>query len=346
MVFCWLVCSFFAYSFREQTSEALVNRLGFIYNGFGLYFLFRTIIQNDHDIERVIKILVILSIPFSIALLVERITGHNLFSVFGGVPEYSWIRDGKIRAQGPFAHAILAGTFGASLAPLFLCLLFKENAEKVYGLTGFSTATIIVWCAASSVSFFSYASGLAGMAMWRARSRIRLIQWSVVIILTLLHMIMKAPVWYLLSRAGEIMGGTGWHRAYLIDQAIAYFDEWWLVGTGYTAHWFPYALPSYPNQTDITNQFILQGVNGGIMTMILFVAILVSCFKRVGAAVKGADETSLGNTMNYWSLGTCLLVMVVSFMGVTYFDQMMVVWYLLIAMIAQINIDRKQIASE
>jgi hypothetical protein len=80
--------------------------------------------------------------------------------------------------------------------------------------------------------------------------------------------------------------------------------------------------------------------------MILFVAILVSCFKRVGAAVKGADETSLGNTMNYWSLGTCLLVMVVSFMGVTYFDQMMVVWYLLIAMIAQINIDRKQIASE
>lgn len=335
----WLLCGFTIYFLREQTVEALVNRLGFIYNGFGIYFMFRIFVKDQLDVERAIKTLALLSLPLAIALTVEKLTGQNLFSIFGGVSEYSWVRDGKIRAQGPFAHAILAGTFGAAMTPLSLGLIYKQGRDKIYGQIGFVAATLTVWCATSSVSLFSYVCGLVAMVMWRFRDKLRMIIISILLMLIMLHLIMKAPVWYLLSRAGEVMGGTGWHRAYLIDQAIAYFDEWWLLGTAYTAHWFPYALPTYPNQTDITNQFILQGVDGGLLTMIVFIAVLFKSFKAVGIATRDQNDQLPNSKMLNWSLGACLMVMVVSFMGVTYFDQMIVVWYLLLAMIAQISIN-------
>ena len=345
-VICWLIWGFIAYTLREQTLDAIVNRLGFIYNGFGLYFFFRIVIRDNSDVERVIRAFVLLSIPFAIVLFVEKMTGQNLFSVFGGVPEFSWVRDGAIRAQGPFAHAILAGTFGAVMTPLFLGLFYKQNPEKRYAFAGFVAASITVWCAASSVSYFAYLSGLIGMTMWRLRDKMRLIQFITLIVIASIHIVMKAPVWYLLARAGEVVGGTGWHRAYLIDQAIVYFDEWWLVGTAYTAHWFPYGLPTYPNQTDITNQFILQGIDGGLLTMMLFLVILILCFKKVGNSVKEEEGQLPESKMMIWSMGACLFVMVVSFMGVTYFDQMIVVWYLLISMISLIAKDSTQAKPE
>jgi hypothetical protein len=342
-IICWLICGFITYSLREQTSEALINRLGFIYNGFGLYFFFRMVIQDISDLKRVIKALVLITIPLTIALLVEKMTGHNIFSIFGGVPEYSWVRDGTIRAQGPFAHAILAGTFGAVSMPLFMGFRHGRKASENIALTGMIAATVIVVCAASSVSLFSYFSGLIGMAIWRFRTKMRFVQWSILFALIFLHIIMKAPVWHLLSRAGELAGGTGWHRAFLIDQAIYYFDEWWLLGAGYTAHWFPYGLEKYANQTDITNQYILQGIDGGILTMILFITVIVFCFKNIGKAIKKEENLPVETIKMIWSMGASLLVMVVSFFGVTYFDQMIVVWYLLVAMIANITSNKIQL---
>jgi hypothetical protein len=339
----WLIFCLIANTIREQTSIALVNRLGFIYNGFGLYFFFRMLIMDISDIERVIKVLVLLSVPLSLALLIEKMTFMNVFSILGGVPEFAWVRDETVRAQGPFGHAILAGTFGAVLMPLSISLRYGINVHKKYGLTGMLTATIIMLCAASGVPIFSYFCGVVGMMLWRFRAKMRVIRWSILLLIIFLHMIMKAPVWYLLSRASDVTGGTGWHRAYLIDQAIAYFEEWWLLGTGYTRHWMPYGLAADPNHSDITNQFILQGIDGGVLSMLLFISIIVFCFKRVGNADKHMEDHFVDKKMVTWSLGASLLVMVVSFFGVAYYDQMIVVCYLLCAMIACISSNKMEL---
>jgi len=72
----------------------------------------------------------------------EVATGHNPYAIFGGarVAEYASlaVRDNKIRAQGPFAHSILAGTFGAVLVPLFVGLWWKSKKYGKIALVAFS----------------------------------------------------------------------------------------------------------------------------------------------------------------------------------------------------------------
>jgi hypothetical protein len=193
---------------------------------------------------------------------------------------------------------------------------------------------MIVLSSRSGGPLVAYLFGIIGMGMWRFRDKMRIIRFGILFILIFLHLIMKAPVWYLMARIGDVTGGTAWHRSYLLDQAIVHFEEWWFVGTSHTAGWMPYGLEKYPNQTDITNNFIQQGVDGGILTMILFVVVIISCFRTVGVAIRRMEDQPMGFRVMVWSMGASLLVHIVSFMGVTYFDQIVVIWYLLLAMIS------------
>jgi hypothetical protein len=177
-------------------------------------------------------------------------------------------------------------------------------------------------------------AGIA-LAMWPLRKKMRQIRWGIVLALLSLHVIMKAPIWYLMARVANLIGGTGWHRAYLVDQTIKYFNEWWLVGTNYTAHWLPYHLPSNPNMSDITNQYIVEGVHGGLLTMILFIWILVTGFRSIGQGLRSADDGSHTQKV-IWALGAALFAHAATFMSVSYFDQIIVAWYLLLAMISAV----------
>ena len=117
---------------------------------------------------------------------------------------------------------------------------------------------------------------------------------------------MKAPVWYLIARLSEIVGGTGWHRAELIDQAVKNIDEWWLVGSHHTAHWMPYVLPDNPEMVDITNQYIWEGLMGGLLTMILFIVLIARCFQGIGNTVHSSKRENSGNIYVSWALGAAL----------------------------------------
>ncbi len=49
----------------------------------------------------------------------------------------------------------------------------------------------------------------------------------------------------------------------------------------------------YPNHCDITNNYIKEGVHGGLLRMILFISIIVFCFKFLGAALRKIRTVSL-----------------------------------------------------
>lgn len=339
----WLVISFIANTLLWQTSEALTFRLGLTYNAAGLYFLFRIVIRDIGEIENIIKLSAIIIIPLSIIMIFELFSGRNIFSAFGGVPEISWIRDGSVRAQGPFRYAGLAGTVGAVLMPLYVSLWFSDRA-KFYSIVGFAAATMITIASHSSGPLMAYCAGIVGLIMWPFHNRMRMVQYTILFTVISLHMVMKAPVWFLMARMGDLIGGDAYHRSAIIDAAVNRFNEWWLLGTKDTSGWMPYALQSTPDNyfADITNQFILEGINGGFLSMLLFITIIILCFREIGISLRLNENQPFSVRIILWSLGASLFVHVVGFFSVSYFDQIIVFWYMLLAMISALSMQRQQ----
>ena len=308
---------------------AFVNRIGFAFSVLGVYFLSRVLINEFNAIDRVIIGLAILSVPVAIAMSLEQVLGENLFSIFGGVPEHPMIRSGRLRSQGALPHPILAGSFGAALIPLMWGLWCKDRRYRKFAVIGAISATVITITSASSGPVFSYASGILGLVMWKFRKYMRILLYGGFFSLVALHMVMKAPVWALMWRIAVVGGSTGYHRYLLIDQAIRRIGEWWLVGSTSMGSW-------HWGLQDVTNQFVRVGVNGGLLTLTLFVIVIILCFKTIGHAVReNKDQPFLQKYI--WAIGVSLFTHVVSFMGVSYFGQAILFWYLTVAIIANIR---------
>lgn len=339
----WLVISFIANTLLWQTSEALVYRIGQTYNAAGLYFLFRILIRDIGEIEKIIKISAIIILPLSIIMIFELFSGRNIFSIFGGVPEISWVRDGGVRAQGPFMYAGLAGTMGAVLMPLYVSLWYSDKA-RFNAIVGFVAATMITIASHSSGPLLAYCAGIVGLIMWPFHNRMRMVQYAILFTLISLHLVMKAPIWFLIARMGGLVGGDAYHRSAIIDAAVKHFNEWWLIGTTDTAAWMPYLLQSAPDKyfADITNQYISVGINGGLASMLLFIIIIILCFREIGISLRLNENQPFSVRIILWSLGASLFVHVVGFFSVSYFDQTIVFWYLLLAMISAFSMQRQQ----
>lgn len=338
----WLVISFIANTLLWQTSEALTFRVGLTYNAAGLYFLFRIVIRDIGEIENIIKLSAVIIIPLSIIMIFELFSGRNIFSAFGGVPEISWIRDGSVRAQGPFRYAGLAGMVGAVLMPLYVSLWYSDKA-RFNAIVGFVAATMITIASHSSGPLMAYCAGIVGLIMWPFHNRMRMVQYAILFTLISLHLVMKAPVWFLMARMGDLIGGDAYHRSAIIDAAVKHFNEWWLIGTKDTGAWMPYFFTSSSDQysADITNQFILEGINGGFLSMLLFITIIILCFREIGISLRLNENQPFSVRIILWSLGASLFVHAVGFFSVSYFDQIIVFWYMLLAMISAVCIQKR-----
>jgi hypothetical protein len=322
------------------TMDTLTNRMGYAYNTILTFFLFRFLIRDMDEIIFMLKITAIVILPLALSMIIEKSTQRNIFSVFGGVPEFTMIREGQLRCQGPFRHPILAGTFGATLFPLFFALWNRQVKGRSFAYIGIISSTIITVTSASSGPLMAYLASIIGLCCWPLRDKMRLVRWALLAVLVTLEIFMKSHIWFLIGRLSAITGGTGWHRSELIDQAIKHFSEWWLLGTTYTANWKfgegngLITLPEYPNMVDITNQYILIGVQGGILPLILFIMIIGYCFQGLGKTRRILTDQSDYKQIIPWVLGSALFAHVVTFISVAYFDQMRMMWVLLLSIIA------------
>jgi len=325
----WVTTDVVARILLLQTSDAMINRLGYAYNVLGVYFLMRYFVLDIEDLRRVTRILVFISVVVAGAMLVEKTTGRNAFAVFGGVPAISEVRLGRIRAQGPFEHSILAGTFGAVMLPLFVSLGWGTRKHKALVLLGVAAATAITVLSASSTPALSYLAGIGALCLWPLRKHMRVVRWGVVCMLVGLQIVMKAPVWALIARVGVISGSTAYHREILVDQFIRRIGEWWFVGVASTAGWGD----KYMLLGDVTNHYVELGVQGGLITLVLFIAMIAYCFRGLGVARRAFEGDAALERM-CWAFGAALFVHLVAFMGVSYFDQIACVWYAFLALIA------------
>src|SRR5258708_10699421 len=171
----------------------------------------------------------------------------------------------------------------------------------------------------------AYLAGVAGLCFWHFRRQMRPLRWAVLLALMGLHLVMNGPVWSLIAHMDAVGGSSGYHRYALIDQFIRRFDEWWLVGTKHAGQW------GY-EMGDTSNQYVDLGVMGGFGTLVLFILVIVYCFKTLGTARKVATDSPAAGRV--WALGAALFSHLVAFFGISYFDQTIASWYALLAMIS------------
>ena len=104
-------------------------------------------------------------------MLNEQMTGRNILGVFGGVPQYSAIREGYIRSQGPFSVYLTAGAFGATVLPLMLCLWYKRS--HVVTTVGLIAALTITVTSRTSTAISAALATIIALALWPLREKMR-----------------------------------------------------------------------------------------------------------------------------------------------------------------------------
>lgn len=318
--------------FHKEPGETFKFGLGFVYNACGVYFLLRIFCQSVDDVVRLCRFTAILLVPLAIEMLYEKLSLHNLFSVLDGVSETPAIREGRVRAQGPFAHPIIAGTIGAVCLPLVGSLWRQHRKE---GGIGIGACLVIIFASASSGPIMSAIAAVGALLMWRYRYYMRLMRWLTVFGYVLLAIFMNAPAYYIMARIDFVGGSSGYHRADLIRSAIEHLPEWWLGGTDYTRHWMATGVSWSPDHTDITNHYLQMGVTGGILLMLLFIAIMAKGFSFVGRTLRTA-ELSQQSRFICWALGASLFAHATTFLSVSYFDQSFVFIYLTLGAISSV----------
>jgi hypothetical protein len=317
----------------HQEEGALTFRFGLVYNAAGIYFLLRVFCTSLDDVKLLCRMTAFVLIPVAVEMLYERIAFHNLFSVFGGVPDVPQLREGKIRAFGPFSHPILAGTVGAVCLPLMAGLWHQQRRTAILGI---AVCVSIVLSSASSGPFMSAVFAVAALWMWRFREHMRQLRWAAVCLYLLLNTFMKVPAYYLIARIDVVGGSTGYHRARLIESALEHLGEWWMVGTDYTRHWMPTGVSWSPNHTDITNHYLYMGVLAGLPLMLLFISVLARAFSYVGQALRRDPNAPVDHQFFAWALGSALFAHAATCVSVSYFDQSFLFLYLVLAAIASI----------
>lgn len=307
------------------TESPLVFNLGQAYNIGGIYFLIRVFCRDLEELVGITQMAAWLLAPIAVEMVMEHLTGRNQFSVFGA---FVSVRDSKFRAQGPFAHSILAGSVGASCLPLMVGIWRRHRTAALIGIIA---CLVMVGASNSSGPIMSLMSAIFALCIWRYRHLIHLLRWGALMAYLGLEIVMKRPAYYIMDSIDLTGGSTGWHRAHLIESSIGHLSEWWLAGTNRTRHWMPTGVPTSPNHTDITNYYLLMGVWAGLPLMLLFIAMIWVGFRYVGLMVREQTQLRNRNTFMIWCLGAALFAHTVTCISVAYFDQTFIFMFLCLA---------------
>jgi hypothetical protein len=286
------------------------------------------------DVKRALRALVYVSAVVAVVMTVEQATGRNPYALLGGANAWWYdsvqLRDGKLRSTGSFAHPILAGTFGAILLPMFVGLWWSDRKNRGLAALGVVAAPVIALAANSSTCLLGFLGGVLALCLWPVRGWMHPIRWGIALLLISLHIMMKAPVWQLIARIDLAGGSSSDHRYQILNQCIRHFFDWAAIGTK------DYALWGW-GLWDLGNQYVFVADTAGLIPLIAFLAMIVLGFKYLGRARRAAhgDRTQ---QLFLWALGASLFANVVAFFGISYFDQTIVAWYGLLAMICAVTI--------
>jgi len=226
-------------------------------------------------------------------------------------------RSGFFRATGPSGHPI---TFGASFAMFVPLFYYLRHCGGISRKSCYLMAAMAVLGTLSSMSsgpwmlllviivcliFENYRKWIKPFIIFGVSS------------LIVISVISNRPFYHVVATYANPLGGTGWHRARLIDLAIEHFDEWWLMGYGERDPGWGEELGN--DWTDITNHYIVAGVISGIAGVITLVGTLVVSLMMTIRCYKTEKEYAAKSI--FWALGSLIVSFMIAFNSFTLFAQ-------------------------
>jgi hypothetical protein len=322
----WLLCGTFIYVLQWTDTSAIIYKCGFLFDVIGLYWLFRQNLRQHQAIQFAFTAFAWCALIMLPLVAFEKMTGRNPFLILGQVT--TALREEQYyRCQASFPHSIILGAFWATLIPVFVGLgVAARQGRTLYWLACIASV-FMVFATSSATPIATLIAILILLALFPYRSHGKQIAYGICGMIILLHVVMKAPVWNLVTRIHVVSGSTGYHRFRLIDRALSHFNEWALLGTRNTADWGF-------GMEDLTNQYVSEGVRGGVLTLILFVILLVLAVKKMGQY----SLMPIGKQQQWIFWGICVSILghCIAFIGVSYFGQIRMLLYLILAVVGTI----------
>lgn len=312
--------------------QAVVSRLGDLVDGIGGYLVVRFAISDGETVRRTIKVLALICVIHGACMINEQISHINVFGLLGSSPVQVTYRDGKIRSQGVLGN-IDEGVFGGVLVPLFLWLWTKGRSKVIAG-SGIAGAVAMVFTCSSSTGVMALVGGALSLGFWPLRKRMRLVRWGVALTLVTLHLVMKAPVWALIARVDLTGSSTGYHRYMLLDRCIRHFSDWWFLGYKNYNEWGELMF-------DMCNQYVWVAVMGGLVSLVLYIAILSRGFAIIGTSRKQV-EGNRGQEWFLWCLGSTLFANLVAGFGISYLADLEMALFVVLACISASALKARQ----
>lgn len=309
--------------------NAVENRGGFLMDTWFAYMVARFIVSDRETLMSVIKCVGVALVPLAVLGVIESVTGWQPFIplqrfcpwvTVGRVLEQRW---GLTRATGPFNHSILFGSAFAIFLPLVYYLRHNKNHWRLLAYILSAAALVGALSSMSAGPWVMTVVVIICLVMENRKKWVKPLLIFSAISCIGIGVISNRPFYHVMFSYAGLLGGAGWHRARLIDAAIQHFDEWWLIGYGTKdPGWGGYLGMA---ATDVTNEFILAGVRYGILGIIVLSGVLTTAFRGVLRMYRRTRDPELKSLC--WALGTILVSVIVTWMSVSFFGQIMSLFY-------------------
>jgi hypothetical protein len=335
VVVLWTVSAFVVISLQWMNSQMFIASLGSFLDALGGYLVVRFLIPDGKAIRRTIGVLAVICAIQGACMINEQITNVNVFNWVGGLdlPDEPIIRSGMLRSSG-IMGPLGAGVFAGVLMPLFLWL-WTTGKSRWAAYAGLAGATAMLITTHASTPWMALGAGLLGLGFWPLRKRMRIIRWGFALMLVALDLVMKAPVWHLISRVDLTGSSSSYHRYMLINQTIRHFSDWWLLGYKYYDKWDW-------DMWDTSNLFVSAALAGGLITLVLVIAVFSRCFGAIGRARKRVSGDRQQEWF-LWCLGSALFSVMVSSFGIAFLYQSQMLLFALPAFISVATFEAKQV---
>ena len=335
----WVTASMAVYTVMyiatHPFAEAVENRGGYLMDAWFVYLAARMCIPDRAALATVIKIIAIILVPLALLGVIEAVTHwysyrnlHQYCPWRSDVP-LAQIRWGFSRAHGPFSHSIMFGACFVMFLPLIWWLRYQRD---IWGRLAYLLAAMAIigtFSCMSSSPWGMLTVVVLSLALGKYSYRLKGILMLLVVLCVLAEIGSNRRFYHVVLNYCNFGKGDWYQRARLIDVAIERFDEWWLVGYGAAGPGWAEDLNA--KGTDMNNEFLLKGVQNGMLGVIALVGTFVLAFQGLVRAFKETTDKELRSL--YWAMGCALTGIIVIWQGVSFFGQSVALFYILLGMI-------------
>lgn len=338
-------------AWKLPIAKSFENASGHLADTYFAYLAARLCLTDYKAVVTSIKWIAITLVPLAMLGVIESYTGWGpyyrlvVYCPWQQVTEPTLnIRSGFYRAIGPFSHPILFGAAFAMFLPMVYWLRHQGGSWRIGSCVIAGILAIGALSSMSSGPVMMLVFAFCFLLLERHKNYVKPILIFTAISCVLVEVISNRTFYHVLASYADPIGGTGWHRAKLMDIAIERFGEWWLLGYGQQDPGWGAALGM--SWTDITNNYLVAGVKYGMLGVIALCGVLAVSISMLIRLHKSATLPLLRSW--YWAMGSVIVALIISFNAFTLFGQATTLFYCILGFVGSsanvsLNSDRIQL---